>query len=699
MKRPLFIIGASYFLATVTAIVLGASAAWAAGALCLFWASGAFFLFHRKKAFKIMIPLLSGSAAFVLFFAYTQLYLQPLSLPKGSQLPMSGVVLSVSEGDWGSQIQLQANINPVYPEEVPIKLYVFNRDFTPKAGQKVTGVVKVAESYSNTGSVHLLSKGEMLSCVPDSPLRIEENTAGLTLYQKMMVVRQYLLDACDQLYRGENRQTIKAVLLGDSKGMSPSLQRQMNLSGLRHLTAVSGFHISLLSGLFLTLTKRLGFSPRLSGGILLPLLVVTAMLQGMTPSVVRACVMAGVLCISQMVYRQYDSLNSLGLAVLVILVPNPMAAAGASFLLSFGAMLGILLFHQPIYAAIMALPQIGRHFQFGSRLLPGAVQMFAASVSAQLLTIPLQIYYFGRLSVFGIFATMLASLFLPGMMVLGFLSLILWGLPWMVPAMWAAMGTNIFLNLFRLVAALFALLPGIVFSPSQLYLWGLLPIFYLGGWMLWKKKKEWRLPALLMAFILLFMGEALWRWSEQKSLHILGREDFVLLIQDGNALAAGSFPDEYTAFQVSELLERNQVTSLETVIVTDPDAQDCYGAYLLSEWYQPEQIAAPPEGRYLPFLEKSAGEHLKFLEEPVLLKLGEKVQAVCIPSSEGTELQIHAGNKNILKSADGCVIIEKISPQEILILPDGSFVYLPEKGIIALPGREHHLMLKIGGVS
>lgn len=696
MKRPLFTIGSSYFLATVAAVVLGASAALAAGALCLFWSGLALFLYEREKADKVVLPLLSACAACVLFFAYSQLYLQPLALPKGTQLPMEGVALSVCREEWGSRISLQANIQPVYPDTVPVQLYVYDRDLEVQAGQTVTAVVRVRESCSNTGNSIGLSRGELLRCTPDSPLAVRE-TERLTLYQRMMTVRQKLLDACGLLYRGENRQVLEGVLLGEMEGMEPVLLQRLTLSGLRHLTAVSGFHISLMSGIFLTLSRRLRLPPLASGGALLIFLLLTAMAQGLTPSVVRACVMAGMLCISQMVSRQYDALNSLGLAVLVILVPNPMAAVGASFLLSFSAMLGILLFHERLFLAIMALPQVGRRFRFGKKLIPGAAELLAASLSAQIFTLPLQIFYFHRVIVFGVFSTMLASLLMPGMMTLGLASLLLCGLPWTAPARLAAFAADIFLSLFRLIAAGFSLLPNLSFSPGQLYIWALLPLYYLGGWFVLQKKKEWRLPGLLLAFLILFVGEISWKWTEGQTLHIISREEFVLLIQDGQAAVVGNLPDEYAARQVSRLLEENRDAALEILWETAPDNQDNYGAVLLVRQYRPEVTAAPSAGRYTPFLEKAAANGLTDSRQPTVFSLGKGVEAACFPTLEGTMVEIRAGGKNILKSADGCAIIEEMSRQEMIILPDGSFVYQPQRGIVALPGEENHLLLRTGG--
>ena len=124
------------------------------------------------------------------------------------------------------------------------------------------------------------------------------------------------------------------------------------------------------------------------------------LMVGMTPSVVRACIMQIFLQLAPLFRRDGDSLTSLSAALLAILLCSPMAAQSISLQLSFAATLGILLLSGRMYRR--AADAIHRKFEKNSGLC-GALCFVAANVTVSLgalvFTIPLSAAYFGVLSV------------------------------------------------------------------------------------------------------------------------------------------------------------------------------------------------------------------------------------------------------------------------------------------------------------
>lgn len=137
----------------------------------------------------------------------------------------------------------------------------------------------------------------------------------------------------------------KALLLGDTRDLSYETDTDLKVSGIRHIVAVSGLHISILYGLICILTARKRFLTALLG---IPLLAVFAAVAGFSPSVVRACVMVGLMMGASLVQREYDPPSALAFAVLVMLVINPLTVRSVSLQLSAGCVAGILLFSAPM---------------------------------------------------------------------------------------------------------------------------------------------------------------------------------------------------------------------------------------------------------------------------------------------------------------------------------------------------------------
>lgn len=127
---------------------------------------------------------------------------------------------------------------------------------------------------------------------------------------------------------------------------------------------------------------------------------------GFAPSVVRAGVMLAVVYSGKMFMRKGDSLNSLGIAALILTVPNPTAVADVGMLLSFTATLGIILWARKISVYIMGkfakLKRLKKPVEF-------TVNLFAVSVSAAVWTMPISVLMFGKVSVFSILLSVILS--------------------------------------------------------------------------------------------------------------------------------------------------------------------------------------------------------------------------------------------------------------------------------------------------
>lgn len=133
-----------------------------------------------------------------------------------------------------------------------------------------------------------------------------------------------------------------ALLLGDRLELEPSLRRDFSRSGVSHLLAISGLHMTLLFGM-LALLLRLLRVPRRIQAILLGLSALGYLcLLGFPPSATRAVIMLGMVYLSWLCTASADPLTSLGLAGALILGVSPYAILDAGFWMSFSATLGML---------------------------------------------------------------------------------------------------------------------------------------------------------------------------------------------------------------------------------------------------------------------------------------------------------------------------------------------------------------------
>lgn len=180
----------------------------------------------------------------------------------------------------------------------------------------------------------------------------------------------------------------KALLLGERASIPDELNRAYANAGVIHVLAVSGLHLGILYGLLIALfgrhQKKWWFV-----GLALFTMWAFAFIAGLPTSVIRAAFMFSILVIGSFLQRKTNIYNTLFLSALILMVVNPNVIFEVGFQLSYLAVLGIII----SYGAIKNL------FYIRIKILDKVWNLVAISIAAQLLTVPLLIYYFHNVSI------------------------------------------------------------------------------------------------------------------------------------------------------------------------------------------------------------------------------------------------------------------------------------------------------------
>lgn len=208
---------------------------------------------------------------------------------------------------------------------------------------------------------------------------------------KLDEIRYEIKTVINSLF-GETSGMVTAMLLGDRESIDYMTKSAYQISGIAHILALSGLHISIFSGALLCLLPS--NKPLLREIIVGAFLLIYCALTGFSPSLVRASVMTLCLLSAPIFNRRNDSLSSISAAAVIILTFSPSAIENIGFQLSFAAVIGITLLYAPIKQ---------KTDFFGSAIS----STIAVSVSATLGTMPLMLYHFSRLSVYALLANII----------------------------------------------------------------------------------------------------------------------------------------------------------------------------------------------------------------------------------------------------------------------------------------------------
>jgi competence protein ComEC len=223
------------------------------------------------------------------------------------------------------------------------KFYV-NSDVSMKPGDILTGCFKfrVTTDDSEKGATYHQGKAIFLLGYQKEDaqlLRVDERP----LWAFPALLRHRLIEIIDTHFPADTAGFAKALLLGDRTGISYELNTAFKVSGIMHIIAVSGLHVTILFTLINMLCLKRRWLVALIG---IPSLLLFAAVAGFTPSVIRACIMQCLMICSMLFSKEYDGPTELSFAALMMLLTNPLVITSVSFQLSVGCMIGIFLFQK-----------------------------------------------------------------------------------------------------------------------------------------------------------------------------------------------------------------------------------------------------------------------------------------------------------------------------------------------------------------
>ncbi len=246
---------------------------------------------------------------------------------------------------------------------------------------------------------------------------------GQLFYQWLSSLRRRFSDTLSKSVPEPQASVSQALLLGLRRNLPPDLVDEFNATGTSHLLAISGLHVAILLGIALVIGEALlGRRHRLY--LLLPFLMVWlyALISGMSPSVTRAAIIASVYLSGRYLGRPGSILPALGITAAIMVGLDPNILWSVSFQLSFTAVAGIALLGQPIREWLRGA--INRFVTEG-RLQQGlsvTSDLISISLAATVATYPLIAFYFHRVSLVGIPATLATLPALPAILVSGALT-------------------------------------------------------------------------------------------------------------------------------------------------------------------------------------------------------------------------------------------------------------------------------------
>ena len=373
-------------------------------------------------------------------------------------------------------------------------------------------------------------------------------------------IRQRIVEAQIQGIGQEKGTLLSSITLGRQAVNLPAKITDLFIkTGLAHILAASGFHVSILLGFVLTITRNL--SPKKQFIIAVTILIIYGTLTGLQPSVMRAILMGIGALIGLLYNRQVNSLGSLLLAATILLLWQPLWIWDLGFQLSFLATLGL----------IITVPLLKNKIDYFPNLI---AEPIAISLAATLWTMPLLMFTFNSIALYNIpiniITTPLVTLISLGGVFTAFLGLI-------YPPLGSISASILYypLELLLQITTFFSLLPFSTYSTGKLSL-GVMLIIYicltLICFNIWFRQR-WHLIGLFILTLILI--PIIYQHLTLTQVTVLAtKSQPVIIIQNrGNTLLINGEEPATARYTVLPFLRQEGINQIQGAITVNNSAQ------------------------------------------------------------------------------------------------------------------------------
>lgn len=601
------------FGAAAAAFAYLLSPAWALYiAIALLAAFSGLLLLRRKIRPEILLILAGMVIGMFYSTVYDRVRLQPARETDGKTIRVRITATNYSfDTGYGQAVDGRMQLQNKYYR---IRLY-YDGETNIRPGDVISVQARMrytAQGGTETATYH---KGEgifLLAIGQEEPVIQPTDHSSIRYWPAY--IRKTVSQRIAELFPEDTAAFAQALLLGDDSQISFQDNISFQKSGIRHIIAVSGLHVSILFAVVYVAAGKKRLPALLAG---LPVLFLFAAVAGFSPSVVRACIMQGLLILSLVLDRRYDPGTALSASCMVMLLGNPLTITSVSFQLSVGCMIGIFLFAQPIRHYFYKRANFrGKYKALKVRLYNTVMTSVAVSVSAMVFTLPLCAAYFGMVCAMGI-VTNLLVLWIVAFIFYGIIMACLFSVFWMPLGSGVAWAVSWAIRYVLKVSELLSKVPGAVAYSGSPYtiLWvamtiGLIILFFLC------KKKYPGLLVLAVAFLYILSLAATWAEPRLDDFRMtavdVGQGQCVLLQSKNRAylVDCGGDDPERTAEAALKAMGAQGIQKLDGLILTHYDEDHSNGAeYLITTMHT--------DTLYLPDTEPMSDIRSRLLEQDI----------------------------------------------------------------------------------
>lgn len=526
---------------------------------------------------------------------------------------------------------------------------------------------------------------------------LAENQASFFLYH-LFAFKRHAQSVIARILPEPQAALLTGILLGVETGIPADLMDDFSATGTTHIIAISGFNMTIISGIFAGLAQRL-FGERRAVWVAIAGVAVYTIFVGASAAVLRAALMGILYLWGQYLGRATFAPVSLAAAAIGMTAINPYTLWDVGFLLSFAATVGLVLYTEPLERAFERGLARVTSAERAKKIVGLINEALIVTLAAQITTIPIILYYFGRLSIVTLITNFAILPVQSWVMIWGGIATLL-GLvilPLGQAAGWVAW---VFLTFTIEMVRLTARIP-FASTPVKMEGWMVWAYYALLGGLTWwtaqareRRAELWTkfssrvetkalVAAALISLILAFF---VWRGLPDGRLHVVfldvGQGDAIFIqTPSGKQVLVDGGPSETALLAQLGRQMPFWDRALDVVVLTHPDSDHVTGLAPVLERYQVETVIyremAHESEIYEHWLQLLAAEGATVYQGETGLRL---------TLDEGLEMIVLHPGAELLEGANNNSVVTRLTYGQVSVLLPGDIEAVVEQQLVAGDG-------------
>ena len=274
---------------------------------------------------------------------------------------------------------------------------------------KISGILKEPEAKDSFNWKNYLLKDGILVEMDFPKIEKTGENFGNPMKKFSIFLKKKIEEVVKENLPPLHSALLKSLLFGEEEEIPFEWKEKLNQTGVRHISAVSGMNITIISSLILSFLLFLGLWRHHAFYLSVFLILFYVLMIGAPSSAIRAAIMGILYLTAQYFGRMASGERSVIFAATLMLLFNPLLLRyDIGFQLSFLAILGIIYFYQFFFEKLKKFPKTVR-------------EGLSSTLSAQIFTFPILIYNFGQISLISPLSNLLILPILPAITILGFI--------------------------------------------------------------------------------------------------------------------------------------------------------------------------------------------------------------------------------------------------------------------------------------